>query len=239
MPQPVIIEDRISIAANTSVANIIASNNALTRYIRAPFRAKGMLMFIQSAAGLLVTLSHGSQEVVFSAAPRVGTDMQFPTDVVNMDWWTEEGEMLNLAVVNPTGGALVLSYRITLDPWEGDLPPDKIVMQAGPTSIANNTFNSDQLLNLKYSRPPVDSIMDVYMTASAAGLTREVFVDTESIAPPTAVPPLNRIPQDPFDLTVSGVECPEDKQISLSLTNVSGGALNVFWRTVLQQLVRR
>lgn len=236
--QPVIIEDRITVGANTSIPNIIASNAGLTRYNRAPFNAKGAVLFIQSATGLLISLSHGSKEVVFNASPRVGADMQYPNDCINEDWYVEEGEMLNLAVVNPTGGAIILSYRIVLHPWEEALPPDSLVMQAGPVTIVNNTFGLDILNGLKYSRPPQPCILDVYMTASAAGLQREIFVDTESISPVTYIPPLNRIPQKPFDVVVGGIEAPQDKQIAIPITNVSGGPLSVFWRTVMQELSR-
>lgn len=236
--QPIIIEDRITVAANSTVANIIASTAALTRFLRAPFRARGLFMVIQSAAGLTVTLSHGSKEVIFQADPRVGTDIQYPTDAINEEWYCEEGEMLNLAVTNTTGGSLILSYRIILSPWEDELPPDTIVMQSGPDAITNGTFASDLLLNLKYSRPPRPCMLDVFMTASAAGLQREVYVDVDNVAPLSYIPILNRIPQKPFDFSVGGIEVPEDKQVSLPITNNSGGSLNVFWRTEMRELVR-
>lgn len=239
------IEDRIDIAANSTNPNVIASNNALRRLNRAPFPAKGILMITAGAAGLQVSLSHGAKEVVNLARPRVGTDIQYPQDAINEDWYVEEGEILSLQATNPTGGTIGFSYRIILEPLSaeelpgGQLPPDSIVMQNGPISIPAATFNLDLLDGLRYQRPPTDSIMTLLMTSSALGLTREVFVDLDSIAPPSALPPVNRIPMNPFDTTLGGIEVPEDKPIAVQVTNTTAGALSVFWRIVLKQMVRR
>lgn len=239
--QPVIIEDRISIAANTTNDNVIVSNASLRRYLRAPFPAQGKLVAIQSAAGLLISMDYGSKNVVADSQLRVGTDMQEPNDVVNDQWFPREGDQLVLRCSNTTGGALFLSYRIVLFPWDGQSAfpplPDARVMQRGPVSIPDNSVDFQLLDGLRYERPPVPSILEVLMTASAAGLTRELYVDTGSIAPASAIPPLNRVPLDPFDKTIEGVEVPEDKLIQLSITNRSGGALSVFWKTILQELM--
>lgn len=238
--QPIIIEDRISIAANSTNDNVIVSNASLRRYLRAPFTAQGKLVAIQSAAGLIISLDYGSKNVVADSTLRVGTDMQEPLDVINDQWFPFTGDQLVLRASNTTGGALFLTYRIVLFPWDGvsQIPPDARVMQRGPISIPDNTVDAQLLDGLRYERPPVPSILEVFMTASAAGLTRQLFVEMESIAPPSAVGPLNRVPQDPFDRTVEGVEVDVDKLIELSVTNRSGGPLNVFWKTVLQELQR-
>ncbi|MEK6283951.1 MAG: hypothetical protein AABN95_26670 [Acidobacteriota bacterium] len=236
--QPIIIEDSISIAANSVNDNVIVSNASLRRYLRAPFAAQGKLLAVGSAAGLRISLDYGSKNVVGESDLRVGTDLQEPLDVLSDAWYPNEGDQLVLRCANSTGGALDLRYRIMLTAWDGDLPPDCRVMQRGPISVAAAAVDVQLLDGLRYERAPVDSMMEIFMTASASGLKRQCFVDTESIAPPSAIPPLNRIPQDPFDKNVEGIEVPADKQIELSVSNPTGGAVFVSWKQKLQELVR-
>lgn len=236
--QPVIIEDSISIAATSVNDNVIVSNSSLRRYLRAPFAAQGKLLAVISATGVRVSLDYGSKNVVGDSDLRVGTDLQEPLDILSDAWFPNEGDQLVLRASNTTGGAITLRYRIMLTPWEGELPPDCRVMQRGPTSIAAAALDIQLLQGLRYERAPVDSRMEIFMTASAAGITRQCNVDTESIAPPSALAPLNRIPQDPFDRNIEGIEVPADKQIELSVTNTTAGALNVFWKQKLQEMFR-
>lgn len=242
--QPQIIEDAISVAANTVVENIIATNNSLRPLLRAPFQANGKFLAIGSAAGLLVSLDYGSKNVVAPSELRVGTDIQDPLDVINDDWYVREGDILVLRVANTTGGALTLRYRIVLQPLAEpgaapiQLPPDSRVQQRGPTSIAAAAVDVNLWDGLRYERAPTDSILEVFMTASAIGLLRQLYVAMDRISPPTAVPSLNRIPQDPFDSTIQDVEAPADDLLQLQVSNPTGGALNVFWRSKLTELSR-
>lgn len=238
MAQPVIIEDQISIAANATNDNVIVSNASLRKYLRAPFAARGKLLAVISATGVRIDLDYGSKNVVASSDLRVGTDLQNPLDLLSDEWYPNEGDQLVLRAVNTTAGAITLRYRIILEAMETELPPDQRVQQRGPVSIAANAVDTQLLDGLRYERPPVPSILEVFMTASATGLTRVLDVDVENIAPPSAIPPLNRIPQDPFDSVISGVEVNEDKLIDLKTSNTTAGALNVFWKIKLQELVR-
>lgn len=235
--QPVIIEDNISIAANSVNANVIVSNTSLRRYLRAPFAARGKLLATISAAGLLVDFDYGSKNVVANSAPRVIGILQEPYDILNDSFWVNEGDQLVLKVTNPTAGALSIRYRIVLTPWEEAFPPDCRTMQ-GSQSIAAGAVDIQLIDGLRYSRPPVDSYLAVLMSGSASGLTRQVFVDTDSIAPPSAVNASNQIPINPLDSTVEGVEVPEDKLIEVSVSNPTGGALTAFWKVLLQETVR-
>lgn len=235
MAQPVIIEDSISIAANSVNNNVIVSNASLRKYLRAPFRARGKLLAVQSAAGLTIDLDAGSKNFVASSNPRVVSAFENPNDIINEQWHVEEGDQLVLRASNNTGGALTLRYRIELHPVD-ERGPDCRVIQQGPTSIADNTTDSQLLDGLRYERPPMDALLDIFMSASAAGLTRTLDIDTDNIAPPSAVNATNRIPQDPFDMTITGVETPQDKLTSLAVTNRSGGALNVFWKAKWYEL---
>ena len=51
---PVIIEDTQSIAANTTVDNVIVSNTALRGLLMAPFPCRLYFLAVQSATGLVV-----------------------------------------------------------------------------------------------------------------------------------------------------------------------------------------
>lgn len=243
MPQPTIIEDTQSIAANTTVDNVIPLNNSLRGLLQAPYPARLRLLAVQSAAGLRVDALHGAKSYVQSSDPRVATFAEDPIDVINEDAFTEEGEIQVLRVTNTTAGALTFRYRLILEPQaeSGEmvqLPPDTLVMQRGPSSIANGTTDSQLLDGLPQERVPVDSMLRVLMTQSAIGMTRQLFIDQDRVAPPSAISIANRIPQDPFDSTIEGIEVPANAQQQLMVTNNSGGALSVFWKIKNQQLVR-
>lgn len=242
--QPIIIEDTISIAAGATNENVLASNASLRGVIRAPFACRGGLAAVQSATGLLVEAGYGSKNVVASSNMRVSTSTpDDPFDVINDEWYASEGDQLFIRAVNPTGGAIVLRYRLVLVPMAlpgqlVQLPPDTRVMQQGPTSIAAAAVDQQLLDGLRYERAPVPSILEVFMTQSAAGLLRQLYIDMERIAPPSAISLNNRVPQDPLDITVQGVEVDRDQLIQLQVSNPTGGALNVFWKIKLSEQVR-
>lgn len=241
MASPVIIEDNISIPANTVNANVIVSNSSLRRYLRCPFYCEGELIATISAAGLVVNMDYGSKNVVSNYVPRIESaaqPMQEQLDTINDQFYPDEGDQLVLSCTNTTGGALTLRYRLTLFPRpSNERPPDKRV--TGTTqSIAAGAVNIQILSGNRYERPPVPSRLKVFMTASAAGLLRRVEVDTNTLAPDSSIPPANRTPQDPFDLSVAGIEVPDDKQILLPVSNPTGGAITLFWRTELEEMYR-
>src|SRR5690606_32657670 len=176
--------------------------------------------------------------------PRVSASTpEIPLDVLNGDCYGEEGNLLVLRAANVTGGALTLRYMLIAEPLAEpgevvQLPPDTRVMMQGPINVPNGTVDLQLLDGLRYERAPVDSVMDILMTQSAAGITRQVYVAMDRIAPASAISLANRIPQDPFDITVAAIQVPADELIQLSVTNNSGGALNVFWTQVLRELYR-
>lgn len=244
--QPIVIQDSISIAANSVNNNLIASNNSLIALRRLPFQAKITLAVTQGATGITFDLDIGASNVVATSNARVtGSQPTIPLDIVNSQAYGEEGDLLTLKAANTTAGAITVRYMIIAEPMVQNpgervqLPPNAIVMVQGPTSIPNTT-NDLQLLNgLRYERVQVPSVVDFLMTQSALGLTRTIYIDNERIAPPSTISLANQIPQDPFDVTVTGVEVEQDKEINLAISNNSGGALNVFWKVVINQLVRQ
>lgn len=238
---PVIIEDVISIAANTTNQNVIVSNSSLRRYLRCPFAADVELIATISAAGLSINMDYGSKNVVSQYVPRIESaaqPMQEQLDTINDEFYPNEGDQLVLSCTNSTGGALSLRYRLTLYPRPADQrPPDKRV--TGITQVIGAGAVDTQILDgNRYERPPVPSKMKLFMTASAAGLLRRVEVDTSTLAPPSTIPPANRTPQDPFDLSIAGIEVPDDNQILVPVSNPTGGPLTLFWRMELEEMVR-
>lgn len=242
--QPVVIQDTIAIALGSTNFNVIVSNESLRPLQRLPFPAKLTLAMVASAEGLQVSFDCGSDNLVSDSNGRVSTSTpELPLDIVNDDAYGDEGDLLVLKAVNPTAGNISLRYMIIAEPLAApgevvQLPPNTRVMQQGPIEITDGSVDVQLLDGLRYERARVDSIMTVLMTQSAAGLTREIYIDSERIAPPSTISLANRIPQDPFDLTVGGIECPADKLIQLTVSNQSGGNLDVFWKQKLKELVR-
>jgi len=243
--QPVIIQDAISIAANSVNENVIVSNNSLRALQRLPFPAAISIAAVQSAAGLSFDFFVAGKNLVASSNGRVSASTPLiPLDVINGNMYAAEGSMLTLRVSNTTGGALTIRYKIVATPLADQgqlvqLPPDSLVMQQGPIVVANGTVDQQLLNGLRFERAPSDSLLDVLATASATGMTMGTFVEMERVQPNSTLSLENRIPQDPFDQVVGNIEVPDDSQIQLQLTNQSGGNLNVFWKTVLTELVRQ
>jgi len=244
MAQPIVIQDAISIAANSVNNNVIASNTSLKILQMLPAASKVTVLAVQSATGLQLDFDIGSANVIAESNCRVSASTpENPFDVMNDEIYGQQGDQMTLRAANTTGGAITLRYMIIAEPLADpgvmlQLPPNHRVTQQGPTSIANNTVDQQLLDGLRLERPSVDSILDVLMTQSAAGVFRSIYIDSERIAPASSISLANRIPQDPLDMTVTGIEVEANKEIQLSVTNQSGGALNVFWKIILKQLVR-
>jgi len=246
--QPTIIQDAISVAAGAINENVIVSNAALRGLLEAPYPARIRLLAVISATGLRLDASHGSSKYAASCDLRVSSSTpDDPLDVVNDEAYTQSGEQMVLRATNTTGGAITLRYMLILEPvvdesWTGgqvDLPPDTLVMQRGPVSVADATPALQLLDGLPFERVNVPSILKVFMTQSATGLLRQLFIDQDRIAPPSTISLNNRVPQDPFDMTINGVEVPANALQQLQISNASGGALSVFWKTKNAQLMRR
>lgn len=243
--QPVIIEDVIAIAAGATNENVIASNAALRGLLNAPWPARIKLLCVTSAVGLRVDALHGSSMYVSSSDPRIATFAEDPLDLVNDDAYCQAQEQMILRVNNSTGGSLDFRYRLVLSPlvdetWDGmpvELPPDTKVMQR---LQAITTLQTDvQLLDgLTFEQLAAPSILRVLMTASATGLIRQLFIDQDRVAPPSIISLANRIPQDPFDSTIDGVEVPANRKQFLSVSNPTAGTLTVRWKTKNKELFR-
>jgi len=249
----IIIEDVQSIAIGAFVDNVIVINNALRPLAKIPFPCRGKLLAVASGgtvgSGLRIELTHGQKKVLASSDMRIPTvfSPEDPLDVMADEWYGEPGEMLALRVVNNSAGVLSIRYRILLEPlyddWVsgmpyGPLPPDTLVQQRSQ-SIASNTSDVNVLDGLEFEQMPVPSLLRVLMTSAAIGLTRQLYIEQQRIAPPSAISILNRMPIDPFDETIRGVEVAENDQQILQISNSTVGAIVVFWKTKSKLMFRQ
>ena len=243
--QPTIIEDTISIAAGQTNENVIVSNASLRGLLNTPYPCKIKVLAVTSGAGLRIDFTHGSKKAIDNSDPRIATFPEDPLDLINSDVYAQAQEQIVLRCNNSTAGPLSLSYRIMLTPvvddsWDGnmvDLPPDCVVMQR-LQSIAAAAVDVQLLDGLTFQQLAVPGYLRVLMTGSAPGLLRQLFIDQDRIAPPSVVAASNRMPQDPFDSTIDGVEVPANAQQFLSVSNPTAGALTIRWKTKFQKLVR-
>jgi len=180
--QPVIIQDTITIGAGLTNENVIVSNPSLESLQRLPFAAKIGIAAVTSAAGLLIDFDVGASNFVKSSNVRISSGSpQLPLDVVNDEIYQREGAMLILRATNPTGGNIVLRYIIVAEPVSALLPCQR-VMQQGPTTVNAAAVDQQLLRGLMYENPPHDCLLEILMTSSAAGLLRQVYVETIRVA---------------------------------------------------------
>jgi hypothetical protein len=239
--QPLVIEDNIAVAATTDVPDVISQNSSLQKLRRLPYPCIVKLVAVTSAASLRIAFDIGSQNFIDLSDVRVGTDLQDPQDLVNDEMIGMGGDILSLRAVNLTGGSLSLRYRIVAIALSDlgitdikQVPITRVIQRTA--SIANNTVDSDQMAGLRYERPQVDSVVKIFATASASGLLRQMYVETTQVAPPSAIAPLNRMPQDPFDMLADGIQVPDGKKFSLLIGNASGGAITFNWKAKFQEI---
>lgn len=234
MSTPVVIQDEVSVAANATVENVIASNTGAQRYIRAPFNAIGQVLAALSATGLRFELVVDGETILDSSDVRQSTaGVQVPDNIIVEQFFCRQGGQLVLRVVNSTGGALTAKYRITLTETTQVMPIARYTAR-GPISIAANT-TVQLLTGLRFERPLLDSYLKVFACASAAGVNLEVFVNGISVAPALPLNSQNAIPRNPFDQLLDDIEVEKDSLIELRATNTTAGALNIFWMTMLQE----
>lgn len=108
----VTMQDQISIAANSTNANVISQQ----RYERSPFNAIGDLYCTGSATGLTAELNVGGVSV--TPPTQIGAQNRLPVvpdDILVEDFEAVGGSLMQVTVVNTTGGALTFFWRIDLE----------------------------------------------------------------------------------------------------------------------------
>lgn len=108
----VTMQRSLSIAANSTNQNVLQGE----RYERAPYNAAGSLYCCGSATGLTAELNVGGNSI--TPATTVNAQNRLPVvpdDVLTADWEAVEGDLIQVSVVNTTGGALTFFYRVDLE----------------------------------------------------------------------------------------------------------------------------
>lgn len=113
----VCMQNSVSVAANTTVPNVLTGQ----RYERPPFNAFGSLYAAGSAAGLTAEINVGGRSVT----PPTGVNAQnrfpvVPDDLLIDGWEAVQDQLVQLTVVNTTGGALTFFWRVELELAEAE-----------------------------------------------------------------------------------------------------------------------
>lgn len=112
----VMMQSSISVGAGLTNNNVVNGQ----RYERAPFDAIGTLYAAGSAAGLTAEVNIGGRSIT----PPVTVNAQNRVPVIPDDLTVEgfecpKGDLVQLTVVNTTGGALTFFWKIELEYVEG------------------------------------------------------------------------------------------------------------------------
>lgn len=102
-------------------------------------------------------------------------------------------------------------------------------------SIAANTTNENVVRDQQYQTAPFSGFLMLRDTGSAAGLRRTLNVGGASILDRGVVNANNRVPIDPDDTIIRGVEIFKGQQIFLPVQNTTAGALTYRARLELEE----
>lgn len=108
----VVMQSSVSVGANATNENVVSGQ----RYERPPFNAYGDLYCSSSATGLTAELNING----VSVTPPTSVNLQnrfpvVPDDVLVEDWEAPAGGLIQIRVVNSTGGALTFFWRVELE----------------------------------------------------------------------------------------------------------------------------
>lgn len=107
----VTMQSSVSIGAGATNENVLTGQ----RYERAPYAAYGGLYICGSAVGLTAELNVGGRSI--TPPTSVNTQNRFPVvpdDSLTEGWEVNEGELIQVRVVNTTAGALTAFWRVEL-----------------------------------------------------------------------------------------------------------------------------
>jgi len=103
------------IVANTTNANV----NAGRRFERAPALIRGKLFATGSAAGLTAELNVGGRSITPPTTVNAQNRLPVvPDDILVQDWYAAPGELIQVTVVNTTGGNLTFNHRLEMEEVE-------------------------------------------------------------------------------------------------------------------------
>lgn len=112
----------------------------------------------------------------------------------------------------------------------------KAVMAVG-VSVAANATNKNVFSGETYERVPFDSLLDLYVAGSAAGLLQTLIVGGNLIVSEQPVNANNRVPIVPDDIVLASVPVRQGQLVQLRAANSTGGALTINARVEFTQAV--
>ncbi len=238
--QPIIIEGSLAVAAGETVNNVIRAIPSLERYLRAPTSSPFWDGSLEAVFSIpddgYVSLDYGAKSVVDTSLLAEGAYLTYPYNMINSDWHCGGGDQLVLACSNRDAVVDgVLYFRITLRPTDVR-QTDSLVVQ-DMTAIPNDTEYVSLLAGRKYERLVVPGYLGIFLSGADDTLVRQVYIEQANIAPESGIPATIRIPRDPDDFSIGGIEVPQNQQQVLQVRQASAGAgdVNVYWRTSFKE----
>ena len=105
------------------------------------------------------------------------------------------------------------------------LMPLAPVQLVAEISIAANATNDNVMRDQQYQTAPFDGYLTLRDTGSATGLRRSLLISGRSIVDRGFVNTNNRVPIVPDDLVTTNIPIRAGQQITLPVSNTTGGAL--------------
>lgn len=222
---PYIIPGEVSIPSGLT-QNVLTLIPAAERFIRNRFAAEVQFTAVQSAVGLLVDLYYSAKNVVDSCPLRVSTTIREQFDTINDQYYVKPGTLNILRVNNTTGGAITLNFKLAFQPIPvNKRGGDKLIMGINQ-SIGAAASDVNVLDGRNYEYPVVPSLVSVFDTGSATGLTKRFEIESRTLVPDSDVNPANRFPINPDDMSIAGLEVGSNDRMLMPVSNPTGGALD-------------
>ncbi len=106
------MQSSVSVGANATNDSVLSAQ----RYVKPPFNALGTLFCTGSALGLTAELNVGGRSVTTPCAVNAQNRLPVvPDDVLVDGFEAVQEQLIQLTVVNTTGGALTFFWRIDLE----------------------------------------------------------------------------------------------------------------------------
>lgn len=235
--QPIILEGEVTIAAASSVPNLIRAVPDLERYLRAPQDSPfwdAEIYAISSVAGVgFLDVEYGSKRVVDHAQLVQATNITNPYTLINGDWHPAAGDMLVLRGFNEDPAVpITVTFRVVLKA-ANEQQTDTLVMQDSVV-IASTQVPQHVFAGRQFETVEKPGLLSLFLSADDFDQRRSVYIEQTNIAPPSNIPATNRIPLDPDDMSIEDIEVPQGKKQDLEILGSAGNV--VFFRSAFKEL---
>lgn len=103
------------------------------------------------------------------------------------------------------------------------------------TTIPANARVENVFQGQRFERLPFDALVDLAVTASAAGIRYELNIGGRSVSAEVPASTENRSPIIPDDIKVANAEGFVGELVQLSATNTTAGGLDIFARAIMEE----